>query len=134
MPLTQCDDMVDALAAHEPFVLVVDSVRFRVTPVCGRAVVLARQLADRWTGVPFIHLEPYRYTVVTTEPVLDGTLADPHLTDPAEAWGVGAAPWGVKSMPWIFIVDGSGTIRAKYQGVIGSEDVDVILTMLAKGS
>ena len=125
---------VDALAAHEAFVLVVDSVRFRVTPVCGRAVVLAKELADRWTEIPFIHLEPYRYTVITTEPVLEGTLADPQLTDPAEAWGVGAAPWGVKSMPWIFIVDGSGTIRAKYQGVIGSADVDVILTLLAKGS
>ena len=50
-----------------PFVLVVDSVRFRVTQVCGRAVVLARHLVDRWQDVPFIHLEPYRYTVVTTE-------------------------------------------------------------------
>ena len=117
----------------EPFVFVVDSVRFRVTPVCGRSVVLAKQLLDRWPGVPFIHHEPYRYTVVTTEPVIEGSLADPHLTEPAEAWGVGAPPWGVESMPWLFVVDGDGIIRAKYQGVMGSADVDVILSLLAAG-
>jgi hypothetical protein len=122
----------DALASGTPFVLVVDSVRFRVTPACGKAVLLAKRLGDRWRDVSFIHLEPYRYQVVTSEPVLDGTLAQPRLTEPAEAWGVGAAPWGVGSMPWIFIVDGDGIIRAKYQGVVGSADVDVILALLAQ--
>lgn len=121
----------DALAAGEPFVLVVDSYSFKVTPACGKAVVMANQLVYRWTDVPFIHHEPYRYTVVTTEPVIEGSLADPILTDAAEAWGVGSAPWGVGSMPWLFVVDGDGTVRAKYQGVMGSADVDVILTMLA---
>jgi hypothetical protein len=71
--------------------------------------------------------------VVTTEPVLEGTLESPVLTDPAIAWGVGAEPWGVGSMPWVFIVDGSGIVRAKYQGVMGSADVDVMLSMLAAG-
>ena len=122
----------DALAAGTPFVLVVDSVQFKVTPVCGKAVVLARRLVDRWRDVPFIHLEPYRYTVITTEPVLEGSLQDPRLTAPAEAWGVGAEPWGVRSMPWIFIVDGDGIVRAKYQGVVGSADVDVILSALTQ--
>jgi hypothetical protein len=34
-------------------------------------------------------------------------------------------------MPWVFIVDGDGTVVAKYQGVIGSDDIDVIVSMLA---
>jgi hypothetical protein len=122
----------DALGAGTPFVLVVDSVQFKVTPVCGKAVVLARRLVDRWRDVPFIHLEPYRYTVITTEPVLEGSLQDPSLTAPAEAWGVGGAPWGVRSMPWVFVVDGDGIVRAKYQGIVGSADVDVILTALTQ--
>jgi protein SCO1/2 len=121
----------DALAAERPFVLVVDSVAFKVTPACGRAVVMARRLLDRWGSVPFIHHEPYRYTVITTEPVLEGTLSDPRLTDVAEAWGVGAPPWGVGSMPWLFIVDDEGLVRAKYQGVMGTADVDVMLSLLA---
>jgi len=121
----------DALAAGQPFVFVVDSYRFKVTQQCGQAIVMAKQLLDRWTGVPFIHHEPLRYSVVTTEPVLEGTLENPRLTDVAAAWGVGDGGDDRKSMPWIFVVDRHGTVRAKYYGVIGSADVDVILTQLA---
>lgn len=132
-PRLSATSTTDALAAGEPFVLVVDSVQFKVTPACGKAVLLAKRLVDRWPETPFIHLEPYRYDVVTYEPVIEGSIADPRLTDPAEAWGVGEAPWGVGSMPWIFVVDGDGIVRAKYQGVLGSADVDVILSWLAQG-
>ncbi|MFL5646050.1 MAG: SCO family protein [Chloroflexota bacterium] len=124
---------VDALAEHRPFVLVVDSTRFKVSPACGRAIVMARFLLDRWPDVGFIHLEPYRYSVVADTAVLDGSLDAPSLTGPAEAWGVGGRPWGTKSMPWVFVVDGTGTVRAAYQGIVGTEDVDVILAMIAQG-
>jgi protein SCO1/2 len=123
----------DALANHQPFVLVLDSTKFRVTSACGKAVVLARYLQDRWPDVAFIHHEPYQYTVVTDTPVLTGSLGDPSLTDVASAWGIGGSPWGALTMPWVFIVDGSGVIRAKYQGVMGSDDVDVILSLIAQG-
>jgi protein SCO1/2 len=132
-PRLSSTSTTDALAAHRPFVLVADSTRFRVTQACGKAVVLARYLVDRWPDVAFIHLEPYRYAVVTDTPVLDGSLADPPLTDAAAAWGIGGAPWGAISMPWVFVVDGGGVVRAKAQGVIGSDDVDVILALLASG-
>jgi protein SCO1/2 len=123
----------DALAAGRPFVLVVDSARFKVTPACGKALGLAKFLLDRWPDVPFIHLEPYAYDVVTETAVLRGGLTAPSLVAAAEAWGVGEAPWGVGSMPWAFIVDGDGTVVAKYQGVVGSDDIDVIVSLLAAG-
>ena len=124
---------VDALAAGQPFVLVVDSTRFRVSPACGRAIIMARYLLDRWRDVAFIHLEPYRYSVVADTAVLDGSLDAPTLTDPAAAWGIGGAPWGPRSMPWVFVVDGHGVVRAKYQGVMGTDDVDVLLALIAAG-
>jgi protein SCO1/2 len=122
----------DALAEHRPFVLVVDSPRFKVSPACGRAVTLARFLVERWPTVAFIHLEPLRYSVVADTAVLDGTLEDPTLTPVAEAWGIGGDPWGPRSMPWVFVVDGDGIVRAKYEGVVGSDDVDVILAALSQ--
>ena len=94
---------------------------------------MARYLLDRWRDVAFIHLEPYRYSVVTDTPVLDGSLDDPTLTDPATAWGIGGAPWGPRSMPWVFVVDGHGVVRAKYQGVMGSADVDVMISLIEQG-
>jgi protein SCO1 len=123
----------DALAAHTPFVLVLDSTQFRVTSACGKALVLVRYLADRWPTVTFIHDEPFAYSVVTDTPVLVGSLGDPTLTDVAAAWGIGGPPWGPLSMPWVFIVDGNGVVRAKYQGVMGSDDIDVIVALIAQG-
>jgi len=120
----------DALAAHQPFVLVMDSARFRVTPVCGKALVMARYLVDRWPDVAFVHLEPFAYAVVEDTPVLSSSLADPVLSPVAAAWGIGDAPWGAVSMPWVFVVDGNGIVRAKYQGLMGSDDVDVMLALL----
>ena len=31
-------------------------------------------------------------------------------------------------MPWIFVVDGQGIVRAKATGIIGTADIDVILS------
>jgi protein SCO1/2 len=124
---------VDALASHEPFVLIVDSAKFKITPACGKALGLAKFMLDRWPEIPFIHLEPFKYDVVTDTPVLAGSIADPTLVDAAAAWGIGDAPWGAGSMPWVFLVDGNGNVRAKYQGVVGSDDLDVLITMLAAG-
>ena len=123
----------DALAQHLPFVLVLDSAKFRVTTACGKALTMARYLEDRWPTVTFIHVEPFRYSVVTDTPVLAGTLADPQLTDVAAAWGIGADPWGPRSMPWVFVVDSTGIVRAKYQGVMGTDDLDVIVALLTQG-
>jgi protein SCO1 len=122
-----------ALATGQPFVLIIDSARFKITPACGKALGLAKFMVDRWPGVAFIHLEPFEYDVVTDTAVLRGSIADPTLVPAADAWGIGGAPWGAGSMPWAFVVDGHGTIRAKYQGVIGSADLDVIIAMLAAG-
>jgi protein SCO1/2 len=123
----------DALAAGQPFVLVIDSTRFKVTSACGQALVMVRYLVDRWPAAAFIHLEPLVYDVVTDTPVLRGSLADPTLNEAAAGWGLAGSPWGATSMPWVFVVDGRGIVRAKAQGVMGSDDVDVILALIAAG-
>jgi hypothetical protein len=120
----------DARAAGKPYVLVVDSARFKVSPACGRALTMVRYLLDRWTDLPFIHLEPFEYAIVSNEPVLSGPLADPPLRDQARAFGLGEGPWPATEMPWVFIVDGDGIVRAKYTGIVGSADVDVILSLI----
>ncbi len=119
-----------ATAAGKPYVLVVDSARFKVTIACGRALGMVQYQLDRWTDVVFIHLEPFQYTIITSEPVLSGDASRPPINRWAEAWGLGDATWPSTAMPWIFVVDGSGIVRAKYTGVAGSADVDVILSLI----
>jgi hypothetical protein len=122
--------MADATAAHRPYVLVVDSARFKVSPACGRALTMIRFLIDRWPNVAFIHLEPFRYDIVTGDPVLEGDIADPPLNDDARALGLGDATWPATKMPWIFVVDGNGIVRAKATGIVGSADVDLVLSLI----
>ncbi len=120
----------DSLAAGKPYVLVVDSAQFRVSPACGRALTMVRYLLDRWPNVTFIHLEPFEYQIITNTAVLSGTLTNPPLNRYSRAFGIGPAPWPATAMPWIFVVDGQGIVRAKYTGILGSADVDVILSLI----
>lgn len=121
----------DARAMGKPYVIVIDSARFKVSPACGRALTMIRFLLDRWGDkVVFIHLEPFEYKIVTEEPVLSGSLTDPPMNRYSLAWGLGDATWPGTRMPWIFVVDGKGIIRAKYTDIVGSADVDVILSQL----
>jgi protein SCO1/2 len=122
--------IADARTAGRPYVLVIDSNRFRVSPACGRAITMVDFLLDRWPDVTFSHLEPFEYQVITDEPVLSGSLEDPPLNRWAQPWGIGDDVWPATEMPWIFVVDGDGVVRAKYTGVVGSADVDVILSQI----
>jgi protein SCO1/2 len=122
----------EARASGRPYVLLIDSARFETTPACGRALTIVQYLVDRWPDVTFIHLEPYEYSIVGGEPVLNGSLTDPPLNKHARDWGMGAQPWPPTDQPWMYVVDGSGVVRAKYRAIMGTDDVDVILAMLAE--
>ena len=126
------ESTADARAAGRPYVLVVDSARFKVSPACGRAITMVGYLVDRWADeVAFVHLEPFSYQVVTEAPILAGDLADPPLNDQTAALGLGDAVWPATRMPWVFVVDGEGIVRAKYEGIVGSNDIDLILSLIA---
>jgi protein SCO1/2 len=122
--------IADARKAGRPYVLVIDSNRFRVSPACGRALSMIRYLLDRWPDVTFSHLEPFVYQVITEEPVLSGSLDNPPLNQWTVPWGIGDQVWPATAMPWIFVVDGDGVVRAKYTGVVGSADVDTIVSWI----
>jgi protein SCO1/2 len=125
------ESTADARAAGRPYVLVVDSSRFKVSPACGRALTMTSYLIDRWGGdVAFIHVEPFVYTVITQAPVLSGDIANPPLNQWAAAWGLGDAVWPATDMPWIFVIDGNGIVRAKYRSIVGTADIDVVLSLI----
>jgi cytochrome oxidase Cu insertion factor (SCO1/SenC/PrrC family) len=120
----------DARRAGQPYVIVIDSNRFRTSPACGRAITMVGYLLDRWREITFVHLEPFDYQVITEEPVLSGSIENPPLNSWTRPWGIGDEVWPATEMPWIFVVDGDGVVRAKYTGVVGSADVDVIVSLI----
>jgi hypothetical protein len=133
-PRLSTRSIADARSARLPYVLVIDSWRFRVSTACGRAIPLARYLADKWgDAVVFVHLEPFHYSLVSTTPVLDSPDGTPRLTPIAQAWGMGEGPWPLEAMPWAFVVDGDGVVRSKVTGVFGTDEIDLVLTRIAEG-
>lgn len=114
----------EALAAHRPFVLAVDSVGIRTSSACGGAVGHLRHLQKEFPGLLLIHAEPW----VTAEH--DGRLWPDPIDGPPRP-----APWtaalGLTTAPWILVVDADGRLRAKLTDVFGSDELRAAVREIA---
>lgn len=107
----------DALAAHEPFVLIFATPKFCTSAQCGPTLDLIKPLASTFPTVDFIHVEPYQLAFKdgSLQPVLD---AQGNLQSiPA------VLEWGILSEPWVFVVDRTGTVTASFEGVVSVDEV-----------
>jgi hypothetical protein len=114
----------EALAAGKPFVLVLDSFRFKETQACGGALGLVHHLGQTFPTIAFINVEPYRTTFANGALSLDPPGGPGRLAPWSEAWGIEAAPW-------VFVVDGEGIVRAKFSGILGTEELRLALRAIA---
>lgn len=96
--------VAEALRNGRPTVVAFATPAFCQTRFCGPimsqvVVPLWEQFGDE---VDFIHIEPFDLTEARA-----GRLVPvPQMEE-----------WGLTTEPWIFLLDGSGTVRAKYEGV-----------------
>jgi len=106
----------DALAAKHAFVLVIDTVGLGVNSACGSGVGEARTIPSAFPGLWVIHAEPW------VTPSGDAVLVQDPAGSPRRIapW---AAAWGVTEPPWMFIVGDDGTLRAKFQGIFGTDEM-----------
>ena len=102
----------DALAAHQPFVLVFATPAFCQSRVCGPTLDSIKTIATTEPGVTFINVEPYKMS-----------FADGHLKALFDASGYLQATdvtnaWGLPTEPWIFVVDRDGIVRGSWSTVV----------------
>lgn len=112
--------IADALAARKPFLVAFSTPGFCETAVCAPNLQMIKQLKDGFKGqVNFIHVEvfPYPFTESVQEQRLVPTMGE----------------WKLTSEPWTFLVDGQGTIQAKYEGGITFAELEPALTQLSAG-
>ncbi|MFN2488593.1 MAG: TlpA family protein disulfide reductase [Actinomycetota bacterium] len=107
-PRFYATSVADALAAHEPFVLVFATPKFCASQTCGPMLDTVKGVAERWPKMTFIHVEPYEL------PVRAGALR------PVAA----AEQWGLPTEPWTFVVDSKGRLVAKYEGALGAPELE----------
>lgn len=115
----------DAISAGKPFVLVFATPAYCTSGTCGPALDQVKLVASAYAGrVNFIHVEPYLLKVADgrTQPDVD-VLGHPQ---PIRA----VLDWGLPTEPFIFVVDASGRIAAKFEGMAYPDELRAVLDAL----
>lgn len=94
--------IADSLADRVPFVVVFATPAFCQSRTCGPTVEVVDEVRREFepTGVRFIHVEIYEDN------------------DPANGFNRWVREWELPTEPWVFLVDGAGVIRAKFEGSV----------------
>ena len=104
--------IADAIAQGRPQVIVFASPRLCTSRVCGPVVDVVRTLIPAYgRRVAFVHQEIWRREA-------------PRQFTPT------VVEWGLRSEPWIFVVDGTGTVRAKFEGLTTRRELEAAVTQV----
>ena len=93
-----------ALANGQPTVVVFATPAFCMSQTCGPMLDQVKAVATNHPGANFLHVEIYEN--------LDATDLEDLVVVPA------VSEWGLPSEPWVFVVDGDGTISARFEGAM----------------
>ncbi|HEY8738001.1 MAG TPA: hypothetical protein VIO62_13260 [Candidatus Dormibacteraeota bacterium] len=117
------DDMhqlsiAQAIAEHRPTLVVFASPAFCTSATCGPEVKVVQSLEPVYRNrLTFIHVEIYTN----------------YKPDPSKKQ---AAPtvleWRLQTEPWIFLIDATGTIRTRFEGPTGADEVKAAIDQLLK--
>jgi hypothetical protein len=103
--------IAQALEAGRPSVVVFATPKFCSSQTCGPTLDVVESVAAKWPRVAFVHVEPYRLP------------ADPGNLKPVPA----ALDWGLPTEPWVFVMDSTGRLREKYEGIISGRELNQTL-------
>jgi hypothetical protein len=107
----------DTLAAGTPFVVAFATPKFCASRTCGPTVEIVDAVRRRFANddVRFIHVEVYEDN------------------DPQKGVNRWMKEWKLPSEPWVFVVDGDGVIRERFEGSTSvAELTDAVRGVLSK--
>jgi hypothetical protein len=103
-----------ALAAHQPFVLIFATPKFCTSGQCGPTLDRIKPYVAAYPSVAFINVEPYKLK-------LDGGTLTADLDAQGQLQPTAVTlQWGLLSEPWVFVVDRTGIVRGSF-GLIFSD-------------
>jgi hypothetical protein len=101
--------IADAIAQGKPQLIAFATPQFCTSRMCGPVVDIVRQLLPRYDNrVAFTHQEIWQ------------DFAQKKMFQTVEEWRL-------STEPWIFIVDGQGTIRARFEGLVTVNELEAAL-------
>jgi hypothetical protein len=118
--------IADALAAHEPFVVVFATPAFCRSATCGPTLDVVKEVAADFKGrLTFLHVEPYELAMSDghLQPLLDEN------NNPITVQSVN--DWGLPTEPYVFVIDGSGNVSAKFEGIAAPDELRAAFAAVA---
>ena len=114
--------IADAVAAGRPAVIVFATPAFCTSPTCGPQVDTVSELRAAYPDTAnYIHVELYDNPLE-----IQGNLDNAKLVSAADEWGFTQLPhWTNES--WVFVVDGNGIIRHRFEGFASLSELETAL-------
>lgn len=111
----------EALADHEPFVLIFATPAFCQTAQCGPTLDRIKPFAAQYPTVTFINVEPYKLKVV------DGAL-QPDLDANGRLQTVASVDeWHLTHEPIVFVVDRQGIVQGAFELIFSDAELAAVL-------
>jgi hypothetical protein len=110
----------DALTQGKPIMLIIATPAFCRSRICGPVYEEMVSLYDRYKDrVTFIQVEPY---------VLDDT-GQPSVDPATNDWKITpiVTAFGLPGEPWTFVIDASGKVAAKFEGMVNADEAAAAL-------
>ena len=118
LPALYAHSIVEALSRAEPFVVAFSTPGYCTSAMCGPVTAVVGSLSqDFGDRVRFIHLEPFDLNVARTE----GRLV----------WADAAREWNLETEPWVFVIDASGRVAARFEGLVGATELQPAIAAVA---
>jgi hypothetical protein len=111
----------EALAKHDPFLVVFATPKFCTSAQCGPTLDRIKPYAARYPSVTFINVEPYKLTDQGGS--LQADLDANGQLQPVEA----TLAWGLLSEPWVFVVDRDGIVRGSFELIFSDAELTAAL-------
>jgi len=103
--------VAEAVTSGKPSVIVFATPRFCTTGICQPTMETVRELLPEYPNANFVHVEVFT------------NLDDPENLELAP----GIEEWGLPTEPWVFVVDETGTVVGRFEGVVTDEELAELL-------
>jgi hypothetical protein len=110
-----------AIAKHDPFVVIFATPKFCTTAQCGPTLDRIKPFVTKYTGVTFINVEPYKLKLV--EGVLQ---ADTDASGQLQATNV-TDQWHLVHEPSVYVVDRNGIVTANFELIFSDAELTAAL-------
>jgi hypothetical protein len=108
--------IADAVGHGRPTVVTFATPKFCTSAVCGPTLDIVKKVSHGIDDANFIHVEVFE------------NLDDPSNLKPVPA----VVEWKLRTEPWVFVVDGDGRIAAKFEGIVGAEELRTALRRIQR--